>query len=142
MNPWQLFWAPQFHFPFGGSVAQRIEPNTNWFFGTIQPGAGDGVIEKKAFEIASYGKQLGVITDLLLDLAAITKPSTEEGERALDTLRDIRKKIEELKLQDLDATAADIETAVLASDFLAKHGEGKSAKKVIVVPGRMVNVVM
>ena len=110
MNPWQLFWAPQFHFPFGGSVAQRIEPNTNWFFGAIQPGAGDGVIEKKAFEIASYGKQLGVITELLLDLAETTKPSTEEGERALDTLRDIRKKIEELKLQDLDATTADIES--------------------------------
>ena len=40
------------------------------------------------------------------------------------------------------ATAAEIETAVLASDFLVKHGEGKSAKKVIVVPGRMVNVVV
>ena len=40
------------------------------------------------------------------------------------------------------ATAAEIETAVLASDFLAKHGEGKSVKKVIVVPGRMVNVVV
>ncbi|WP_035562417.1 leucine--tRNA ligase [Hymenobacter sp. IS2118] len=40
------------------------------------------------------------------------------------------------------ATAAEIEAAVLASDFLAKHGEGKSAKKVIVVPGRMVNVVV
>ncbi|GAB3583405.1 leucine--tRNA ligase [Hymenobacter daeguensis] len=40
------------------------------------------------------------------------------------------------------ATAAEIETAVLASDFLAKHGEGKAAKKVIVVPGRMVNVVV
>jgi leucyl-tRNA synthetase len=40
------------------------------------------------------------------------------------------------------ATAAEIEAAVLASDFLTKHGEGKSAKKVIVVPGRMVNVVV
>ncbi|UOQ99976.1 leucine--tRNA ligase [Hymenobacter sp. 5317J-9] len=40
------------------------------------------------------------------------------------------------------ATAAEIETAVLASDFLSKHGEGKAAKKVIVVPGRMVNVVV
>jgi leucyl-tRNA synthetase len=40
------------------------------------------------------------------------------------------------------ATAAEIETAVLASDFLTKHGEGKVAKKVIVVPGRMVNVVV
>ena len=40
------------------------------------------------------------------------------------------------------ATAAEIETAVLASDFLTKHGEGKAARKVIVVPGRMVNVVV
>ena len=36
------------------------------------------------------------------------------------------------------ATAAEIEAAVLASDFLAKHGEGKAAKKAIVVPSRMV----
>ncbi|MBF9140061.1 leucine--tRNA ligase [Hymenobacter properus] len=41
-----------------------------------------------------------------------------------------------------DATPAEIESAVLASDFLAKHGEGKAAKKVIVVKGRMVNVVV
>jgi leucyl-tRNA synthetase len=40
------------------------------------------------------------------------------------------------------ATAAEIEAAVLASDFLARFGEGKTAKKVIVVPGRMVNVVV
>ena len=40
------------------------------------------------------------------------------------------------------ATAAEIETAVLASDFLERFGEGKLAKKVIVVPGRMVNVVV
>ncbi|WP_216688947.1 leucine--tRNA ligase [Hymenobacter siberiensis] len=40
------------------------------------------------------------------------------------------------------ATPAEIEAAVLASDFLAKHGEGKTAKKVIVVKGRMVNVVV
>ncbi|GAB3736077.1 leucine--tRNA ligase [Hymenobacter agri] len=41
-----------------------------------------------------------------------------------------------------DATPPEIEAAVLASDFLAKHGEGKAAKKVIVVKGRMVNVVV
>ncbi|WP_046242457.1 leucine--tRNA ligase [Hymenobacter terrenus] len=40
------------------------------------------------------------------------------------------------------ATAAEIEAAVLASDFLARFGEGKAAKKIIVVPGRMVNVVV
>jgi leucyl-tRNA synthetase len=40
------------------------------------------------------------------------------------------------------ATASEIESAVLATDFLARFGEGKAAKKVIVVPGRMVNVVV
>ncbi|MBG8554087.1 leucine--tRNA ligase [Hymenobacter guriensis] len=40
------------------------------------------------------------------------------------------------------ATPADIEAAVRASDFLARFAEGKEAKKVIVVPGRMVNVVV
>ena len=40
------------------------------------------------------------------------------------------------------ATPSEIETAILESDFLSRFGEGKSAKKVVVVPGRMVNVVV
>ena len=40
------------------------------------------------------------------------------------------------------ATAAEIEEAVRATDLLARFAEGKPAKKVIVVPGRMVNVVV
>ncbi len=40
------------------------------------------------------------------------------------------------------ATAPEIEEVVRASDFLAKYAEGKAAKKIIVVPGRMVNVVV
>ena len=40
------------------------------------------------------------------------------------------------------ATAGEIETAILESDFLSRFGEGKAAKKVVVVPGRMVNVVV
>ena len=40
------------------------------------------------------------------------------------------------------ASAAEIEAAVLESDFLNRFGEGKVAKKVVVVPGRMVNVVV
>lgn len=40
------------------------------------------------------------------------------------------------------ATAAEIEEAVRATDILARYAEGKPAKKVIVVPGRMVNVVV
>jgi leucyl-tRNA synthetase len=40
------------------------------------------------------------------------------------------------------ATASEIEAAILESDFLARFGDGKAAKKVVVVPGRMVNVVV
>jgi hypothetical protein len=112
MNPWQLFWAPQFHFPFGGSVAQRIEPNTNWFFGSIPPRAGDSAIEQKAFETASYGRQLGLITELLLDIAERTQPTTDEGRKAAERLREIKAQIDRLKEQDVDSLVADVESKV------------------------------
>ncbi|WP_246558842.1 leucine--tRNA ligase [Hymenobacter piscis] len=40
------------------------------------------------------------------------------------------------------ATPQEIEAAVRASDFLPRFADGKAPKKVIVVPGRMVNVVV
>ncbi|MCA8830452.1 leucine--tRNA ligase [Hymenobacter pini] len=40
------------------------------------------------------------------------------------------------------ATSQEIEAAVRATDILARFAEGKEAKKVIVVPGRMVNIVV
>jgi leucyl-tRNA synthetase len=40
-----------------------------------------------------------------------------------------------------DAARADIETLALASDAAQKFMEGKPAKKVVVVPGRLVNIV-
>ena len=66
MHPWLWFWAPQIHFPWSGSLAQNIAPNTSWFSDLIQPGAGNARIEAQAFATASYGKQLGLITDVLL----------------------------------------------------------------------------
>ncbi len=41
-----------------------------------------------------------------------------------------------------DASREAIEAAALADEAFAKFGEGKPAKKVIVVPGRLVNVVV
>jgi leucyl-tRNA synthetase len=41
-----------------------------------------------------------------------------------------------------DASKDSIEAAALAHDMFAKFSEGKPAKKVIVVPGRLVNVVV
>ena len=97
MYPWLWFWAPQFHFPWSGSVAQQIDPNLGWFFGAIQPGAGDGAIERDAFEVASYGKQLGLISDALLGLSGRSPVTTEQANVALDRLEEIRVKIESLK---------------------------------------------
>lgn len=70
MYPWLWLWAPRFQFPWSGDVAQDIEPSTSWFFGSIKPEAGNAKIEERAFAIASYGKQLGLITEVLMDLAA------------------------------------------------------------------------
>lgn len=110
MNPWFLFWAPQLTLPFGGSVAQRIEPNTNWFFDAIAPNAGDPLIERKAFEVASYGRQLGLITEVLADLAAQLPPTSPRGQKSLKRLREIQQRIEQLKEQDAIDTLEQIDT--------------------------------
>ena len=41
-----------------------------------------------------------------------------------------------------DASKEAIEQAALASEGFAKHGQGKTPKKIIIVPGRLVNVVL
>jgi hypothetical protein len=97
MYPWLWFWAPQIHFPWSGSVAQEIEPNLGWFFGAIRPGAGDGTVERDAFDIASYGKQLGLISDALLGLSGRSSVTPAQAGLALDRLEDIRTKIESVK---------------------------------------------
>ena len=100
MNPWFFFWAPQLTMPFGGSVAQRIEPDTTWFFNGIAPTAGDPRIERKAFDVATYGRQLGLITEVLVDLAAQTPPTTAKGQKSLKRLREIQLRIEQVKETD------------------------------------------
>ena len=100
MYPWLFFWAPQLHFPFSGSVAQNIEPNTNWFFDAIAATAGNGRIEKKAFEIASYGRQLGLISEVLIDLAEQSAPDSPAAQQSLQRLKAIHREIEQLKVDD------------------------------------------
>jgi hypothetical protein len=97
MFPWLWSWSPQFHFPLSGSVAQRIDPDA--FFGAIPRSAGDGRVEQQAFEVASYGRQLGLISELLLDLAAQQPPATPAGKKAQRRLAEIQARIEALKTQ-------------------------------------------
>jgi hypothetical protein len=100
MYPWLFLWAPQLQLPFSGDVAQRIEPRTQWFFDGIDTASGDPVIERKAFEVATYGRQLGLITELLLDMAAQTPPRTRAGRAARQRLQTIQARIEQLKTED------------------------------------------
>ena len=89
-------WSPQIHFPWSGGVMQQIDPDLTWFSQWITPGAGNAAIEEKAFSgVASYGKQLGLITDVLLAIVDQTALAAEP--KAVEDLRRIRSRIEMLK---------------------------------------------
>jgi hypothetical protein len=134
MFPWILFWSPQLYFPWSGSVTQAIEPDTSWFFGAIPPGAGNGRIEKKAFEIASYGRQLGLLTEVLIDLADRQADVSPQAADSLRRLKDIRRKIEAVKSQEAEGMAEELaqriqwlhdhdpEQLVRVRNLLAKKG--------------------
>jgi hypothetical protein len=115
MYPMQWFWAPQLHFPWSGGVAQQIELDR--FFDAIPPEAGDGKIERKAFDVASYGRQLGWISEVLLDLAKTATPSSGPAREALQNLVEANEEIQRIK-QAGDTgramTAQTIEDAIVA----------------------------
>ena len=112
MYPWLFLWAPQLQLPFSGDVAQRIEPRTQWFFDGIDTTSGDPVIERKAFEVATYGRQLGLITELLLDMAAQTPPRTRAGREARKRLQKIQAEIERIKIDDAAAQVDMVEAGL------------------------------
>ncbi|MFL5438595.1 MAG: hypothetical protein ACJ79W_05500, partial [Myxococcales bacterium] len=86
-----------------------IDPNTSWFFDGISDTAGDKTLERKAFEVASYGRQLGLITEVLIDLAARLPPTSAEAVKSLVRLRDIQNRIEQLKDTDTIEIAQQID---------------------------------
>jgi len=110
MFPWLWIWNPQFHFPWSGSVAQRIEPIT--LFDSIGADAGDGKIEKKAFDVASYGRQLGLITEVLIGLAEKQMALPPEAASSLERLKSIRDQIEKIKEDEAVTLVQDIEARV------------------------------
>jgi hypothetical protein len=110
MYPWfWIFWAPHFFFPWSGSVAQRIEPH---LFDAILPEAGDGRIERKAFDVATYGRQLGLITEVLASLAENAQHADALSPDALASfqrLKQIAQRIEKIKADDLEWFASAVE---------------------------------
>lgn len=110
MFPWLWFWAPQLHLPWSGNVEQRIDPKTDWLFGAIAPHAGNGNIEQRVFEdVAAYGKQLGVITEVLMDVAENNQPLSARAQAALAELRKIRHQIEQIKHEESSAFEQSVE---------------------------------
>jgi hypothetical protein len=65
MFPLLWLWSPRIFLPWSGSVKQEIELDR--FFNAIPASAGDGAIEGAAFKRASYGSQLGWLTEVLLE---------------------------------------------------------------------------
>lgn len=112
MFPWFWLWAPQLHLPFSGDVAQDIEPRLDWFFAGIKPQAGNARIEARAFDVASYGDQLGVITRLLLEWAKRLPPEVQAASAPLAQLRDIHRRIEAIKDAEGDRELAALEARV------------------------------
>lgn len=86
-------WAPQFKFPWSGNVMQDIDPDVSWFFNAIKPSAGHARIEQRAFEVASYGKQIGLITEVLIELAEQNAVMNSGSNPALNALRQIHQEI-------------------------------------------------
>jgi hypothetical protein len=102
MYPWLWFWAPQFHFPFSGSVAQRIDPDTRWFFDGIRPEAGNGDVEKQIFDVASYGRQLGLITEVLLANTSKGTVPPRQAAKAQARLEEVYREVEAVKARNCE----------------------------------------
>ena len=110
MIPWLWLGAPQYHLPLSGSVAQEIEPTA--YFDSINAAAGDKRIEKRACEVASYGRQLGLLTELLLGVAEKQKSLSPEARTALERIEGIRDQIALIKNEEAATLARDIEAQV------------------------------
>ena len=112
MYPWLWLWAPRVEFPWSGDVVQDIEPNTSWFFAGIKPAAGNARIEERAFAVATYGKQLGLITELLVSLAEKQTALDPEVAATLQELKRIQAEIERIKDNEYEKELEDIQARI------------------------------
>jgi hypothetical protein len=125
MYPWLWIWVPRFQYPWSGDVAQDIDPDTTWFFGSIKPEAGNARIEQKAFAVASYGKQLGLITEVLIGLAEPAAEAAGESARSLQELKRIKAEIEDIKEAEYERELLEIEWRI--TTLQKKGGKGAAA---------------
>ncbi len=127
MTPWIFWWAPtlRLQLPLGGDVTQDIDPELSWFFDAIPPSAGDGRIERRAFDTASYGRQLGWITEVLIGLAERDGVPDGQAAESLQKLRRIRAEIERIKDVEYEAEAEEL---ALGVERVRRRGGTRAAK--------------
>ena len=133
MYPWLWFWAPHIEFPLSGNVTQDIEPIVSLFNGTTDSEAGNPQIEQKAFRKASYGKQLGLITEVLISVAERTLSDKGESSASLQELKRIREAIEQIKNDEYDAELQQAERRIAA---IRKRGGARAKALEKAIDGR------
>ncbi|MGB0670512.1 MAG: hypothetical protein ACPGNT_03365 [Rhodospirillales bacterium] len=106
---------PSFFNPFAwmanmaspGELSQWINPETQWFSPNITIYAGNAGLERRIVrDGASFGRQLGQLTDVVLELAKDSKTP------AADQLRETAKKIEAIKERHRSGLNESAETAL------------------------------
>jgi hypothetical protein len=93
--PWLWIFAPQTYWPLSGAVTQDVSLDA--FFRGIKPGAGVPGIEQRVFEHASYGKQLGWLTEVVIDAVDRQGAPSADAREALDRLKALRADVERIK---------------------------------------------
>jgi hypothetical protein len=114
MFPWLWVWAPHLELPLSGNVMQDIDPVFSAFFKGIKPAAGNARIEERAVNVASYGRQLGLLTDLLIEVAERALPAQGASDATLGELRRIRDAIEQIKREEYEAEVVEVAERVKA----------------------------
>lgn len=104
------FWPFDLYLPFSGAT-QSINPG--WFNTTITY-AGDAQIESRVIsDVASYGKQIGILSEALLELAG----ADAHGE-AVERLRTVVAEIEAIKRRHRERIADRVTDALQSLERL------------------------
>ena len=97
MFPWLWIFAPQTYWPLSGAVSQDLVADA--FFRGIRPGAGVPAIERQVFEHASYGKQLGWLSDVVVEAIEANALRSAGAREALASLRTLHARVERIKIE-------------------------------------------
>ena len=82
------------YYPFGSGYTQDIDPVTNWGWVNSAKTRRPDVEREIAREVASYGKQLGRMMDLLVAIAETTE-GVDKGQ--LEAVRQLKDRIDGVK---------------------------------------------